>query len=112
MSSVCAHLNNGGPGGADFGRAGFVWAGVENPVWAATPIEILNSGGSNRNQTELIIMYQFKFAAICRTDKKNHVHFFSTIADTERDARRLLAGRARKFVLFFQARLPVAGGVA
>ncbi|CAM8074805.1 Immunity repressor Icd [Atlantibacter hermannii] len=57
-------------------------------------------------------MYQFKFAAICRTDKKNHVHFFSTIADTERDARRLLAGRARKFVLFFQARLPVAGSVA
>lgn len=54
-------------------------------------------------------MYQFKFAAICRTDKKNHVHFLSTIADTERDARRQLAG---KFVLFFRARLPAVGGVA
>jgi hypothetical protein len=57
-------------------------------------------------------MYQFKFAAICRTDRKNHIHIFSAVADTERDARRLLAGRARKFVLFFQARLPVAGGAA
>lgn len=87
-------------------------AGIPTPVWATTPIERRNSGGSDRNQTELITMYQFKFAAICRTDKKNHVHFFSTFADTERDARRLLAGRAHKFVLFFQARLPVAGGVA
>lgn len=52
-------------------------------------------------------MYQFKFAAICRTDRKNHIHHFSTIADTERDARRQLQG---KFVLFFQARLPAAGG--
>lgn len=54
-------------------------------------------------------MYQFKFAAVCRTDRKNHIHFLSTIADTERDARRQLAG---KFVLFFRARLPAAGGVA
>lgn len=57
-------------------------------------------------------MFKFKFAAICRTDRKNHVHIFSAIADTEREARRLLASRARKFVLFFQARLPAAGGVA
>lgn len=54
-------------------------------------------------------MYTFKFAAICRTDRKNHLHLLSTIADTEMDARRQLAG---KFVLFFRARLPVAGGVA
>lgn len=52
-------------------------------------------------------MYQFKFAAICRTDRKNHLHLLSTIADTEADARRQLAS---KFVLFFCARLPVAGG--
>lgn len=57
-------------------------------------------------------MFKFKFAAICRTDRKNHIHIFSAVADSERDARRLLAGRAHKFVLFFQARLPVAGGAA
>ncbi|MFW5407759.1 host cell division inhibitor Icd-like protein [Pectobacterium brasiliense] len=53
-------------------------------------------------------MYRFKFAAICRTDRKNHIHHLSAIADCERDARRILAGR---FVLFFQARIPVTGGV-
>ncbi len=54
-------------------------------------------------------MFQFKFAAICRTDRKNNIHHFSTIADSERTARRQLSG---KFVLFFQARLPITGGVA
>lgn len=54
-------------------------------------------------------MYKFKFAAICRTDRKNHIHYLSTIADSERTARRQLSG---KFVLFFQARLPAAGGIA
>ncbi|MFV8801684.1 host cell division inhibitor Icd-like protein [Yersinia sp. LJYL362] len=54
-------------------------------------------------------MYTFKFAAICRTDRKNHIHHLSTIADTEQAARRQLTG---KFVLFFCARLPVIGGTA
>lgn len=54
-------------------------------------------------------MYTFKFAAICRTDRKNHIHHFTAVADSERAARRLLAGR---FVLFFQARIPVVGGIA
>lgn len=54
-------------------------------------------------------MYQFKFAAICRTDRKNNIHHLSTVADSERDARRQLAG---KFVLYFQARLPAVGGMA
>lgn len=54
-------------------------------------------------------MYKFKFAAICRTDRKNHTHHFSTIADSEIAARRQLSG---KFVLFFQARIPVMGGAA
>lgn len=54
-------------------------------------------------------MYQFKFTAICRTDRKNHLHQLSTIADTEAEARRQLVG---KFVLFFCARLPVVGGAA
>ncbi|MBA5234732.1 host cell division inhibitor Icd-like protein [Pectobacterium aroidearum] len=49
-------------------------------------------------------MYQFKFAAICRTDRKNHIYRLSAIADCEHDARRLLAAR---YVLFFQARIPV-----
>lgn len=49
-------------------------------------------------------MYQFKFAAICRTDKKSHIHHLSAIATCERDARRQFASR---FVLFFAARLPV-----
>lgn len=54
-------------------------------------------------------MYRFKFAAICRTDKKSHIHHLSAIADTEREARKQFSGR---FVLFFSARLPAAGGVA
>ncbi|AYW22450.1 host cell division inhibitor Icd-like protein [Klebsiella pneumoniae] len=54
-------------------------------------------------------MYQFKFAAIYRTDQKNNIHHFSTIADSEGAARRQFSG---KFVLFFQARLPVSGGAA
>ena len=45
-------------------------------------------------------MYRFKFAAICRTDRKNNIHHFSTIADSEHAARRQLS---YKFVLFFQA---------
>ena len=53
-------------------------------------------------------MYLFRFAAISRTDKKSHIHHLSTVADTERDARRQFASR---FVLVFQARLPAAGGV-
>lgn len=53
-------------------------------------------------------MYQFKFAAIVRTDKKSHIHQLSAVADSEQEARRQFAGR---FVLFFQARLPAAGGV-
>lgn len=52
-------------------------------------------------------MFTFKFAAICRTDKKSRIHHLSTVADSERDARRQFAER---FVLFFQARLPAAGG--
>lgn len=52
-------------------------------------------------------MYRFKFAAICRTDRKNNIHHFSTIAFSEHAARRQFSS---KFVLFFQARLPVSGG--
>ncbi|ECU9569580.1 host cell division inhibitor Icd-like protein [Salmonella enterica subsp. enterica serovar Typhimurium] len=54
-------------------------------------------------------MYQFKFAAICRTDRKNNVHHFSTVADSEYAARRQLSV---KFVLFLQVRQFVSGGVA
>ncbi len=36
-------------------------------------------------------MFKFKFAAICRTDKKSHIHHLSTIASSEREARRQFA---------------------
>ncbi|WP_337049788.1 host cell division inhibitor Icd-like protein [Serratia fonticola] len=52
-------------------------------------------------------MFKYKFTAICRTDKKRHLHHLAAIADSEIDARRQLAS---KFVLFFQARIPVVGG--
>ena len=54
-------------------------------------------------------MFKFKFSAICRTDRKNNLHHLSAIADTELEARRQLSS---KFVLFFQARIPVLGGVS
>lgn len=56
-------------------------------------------------------MYQFKFAVICRTDRKNNNHHFSTIADADSEyaAHRKLFG---KFVLFLQSSLPVLGGEA
>ncbi|MDE1476204.1 host cell division inhibitor Icd-like protein [Xenorhabdus bovienii] len=53
-------------------------------------------------------MYTYKFAAICRTDKKNHIHFFTTIADSEISARQQFS---QKFVLFFRARLPFGGAI-
>ena len=57
------------------------------------------------------IMYQFKFAVICRTDRKNNNHHFSTIADADSEyaAHRKLFG---KFFLFLQSSLPVLGGEA
>jgi hypothetical protein len=54
-------------------------------------------------------MYTFKFAAVCRTDKKTHIHHLSAIAATESEARKQYAS---KFVLFFSARLPAVGGAA
>ncbi|WP_228707663.1 host cell division inhibitor Icd-like protein [Klebsiella pneumoniae] len=48
-------------------------------------------------------MFKFKFAAICRTDKKSHIHHLSTIASSEREARRQFASR---LFLFCQ---PVSG---
>ncbi|EKH8439446.1 host cell division inhibitor Icd-like protein [Escherichia coli] len=49
-------------------------------------------------------MFKFKFAAIVRTDKKSHIHHLSTIASSEREARRQFASR---FVLVLSARIPV-----
>lgn len=54
-------------------------------------------------------MYQFKFAAIRRTDRLSKICHLSVVANTESDARRQLVQR---FVLFFCARLPVAGAIA
>ncbi|HAO6648783.1 TPA: host cell division inhibitor Icd-like protein [Escherichia coli] len=49
-------------------------------------------------------MFKFKFAAVVRTDKKSHIHHLSTIASSEREARRQFANR---FVLVLSARIPV-----
>ncbi|ENQ4102727.1 hypothetical protein ACEPHQ_004108 [Salmonella enterica] len=47
VCSACAYPNYGGSGGAAERLAGFFVTGVENPAWATTLIEILNSGGSD-----------------------------------------------------------------
>ncbi|MGK6966669.1 host cell division inhibitor Icd-like protein [Klebsiella pneumoniae] len=52
-------------------------------------------------------MFKFRFAAICRTDKKSHIHHLSTIASSEHEARRQFASR---FVLVLSARIRVSGG--
>ena len=83
--------------------------GVENHVWATTPIEILNSGGSTLYKIGMHTMFKFKFAAVVRTDKKSHIHNLSTIASSEREARRQFASR---FVLVLSARIPVSGVAA
>ncbi|MDE9556999.1 host cell division inhibitor Icd-like protein [Xenorhabdus bovienii] len=53
-------------------------------------------------------MHTYKFAGIFRTDKKNHIHFFTTIADSEISARQQFS---EKFVLYFRARLPFGGAL-
>jgi hypothetical protein len=50
-------------------------------------------------------MFKYRFAAICRTDKKSHIHRLSTVAPSEREARRQFASR---FVLVLSARIPVS----
>ena len=51
-------------------------------------------------------MFKFKFAAVVRTDKKSHIHHLTTIALSEREARRQFASR---FILVLSARIPVSG---
>ncbi|MKM01636.1 host cell division inhibitor Icd-like protein [Salmonella enterica subsp. enterica] len=51
-------------------------------------------------------MFKFTFAAIVRTDKKSHIHQLTTIAQSEREARRQFANR---FVLVLSVRIPVSG---
>lgn len=47
-------------------------------------------------------MFRFRFAAIRRTDRSNHIQFFTTVADCEHDARIHFADR---YVLIMQARV-------
>ncbi|CZY07223.1 TPA: host cell division inhibitor Icd-like protein [Enterobacter hormaechei] len=54
-------------------------------------------------------MFKYRFAAICRTDKKSHIHRLSTVASSEREARRQFASR---FVLVLSARIPVSEVIA
>ncbi|XQL83024.1 host cell division inhibitor Icd-like protein [Escherichia coli] len=44
-------------------------------------------------------MFKFKFAAVVRTDKKSHIHHLSTIASSEREARRQFASRLSWYCL-------------
>ena len=85
------------------------FTGILTPVWATTPLERENSGGSTHNQTGVRTMFKYRFAAICRTDKKSHIHHLSTIASSEREARRQFASR---FVLVLSARIRVSGVAA
>jgi len=54
-------------------------------------------------------MFKYRFAAICRTDKKSHIHRLSTVASSEREAHRQFASR---FVLVLSARIPVSEVIA
>ncbi|HHQ5405420.1 TPA: host cell division inhibitor Icd-like protein [Enterobacter hormaechei] len=54
-------------------------------------------------------MFKYRFAAICRTDKKSHIHRLSIVASSEREARRQFASR---FVLVLSARIPVSEVIA
>lgn len=54
-------------------------------------------------------MFKYRFAAICRTDKKSHIHHLSTIASSEREARRQFASR---FVLVLSVRIPLSEVIA
>lgn len=82
---------------------------VFSPRLGYHPLERENSGGSTHNQTGVRTMFKYRFAAICRTDKKSHIHHLSTIASSEREARRQFASR---FVLVLSARIRVSGVAA
>ncbi|MBS3893603.1 MULTISPECIES: host cell division inhibitor Icd-like protein [Serratia] len=89
-------------------------AGIATPVWATTINECRNSGGSKYCYSkEIIIMmttptqsypqYTWLFLAVRRSDVTERPHRETITAQSEREARGLLA---RDFVLSFAGRLP------
>ncbi|WP_164095358.1 host cell division inhibitor Icd-like protein [Serratia marcescens] len=89
-------------------------AGIPTPVWATTNHECRNSGGSMFVLLqEIIIMmttptqphpqYTWLFLAVRRSDVSERPHRETITAQSEREARSLLA---RDFVLSFAGRLP------
>ncbi|RTY53663.1 host cell division inhibitor Icd-like protein [Pantoea sp. YU22] len=50
-------------------------------------------------------MWRYKFMAIRRCDGKSKIQCLSTVADSEKEARRVYCG---DYILFFHARLKVA----
>ncbi|VTN94943.1 Uncharacterised protein [Klebsiella pneumoniae] len=54
-------------------------------------------------------MFKFRFAAICRTDKKSHIHHLSTIASSEREP---VSSSPSRFILVLSARIRVSEVIA
>ncbi len=92
----------------------YIVTGIPTPVWATT-IECRNSGGSCYQLTmEAAAMattltpthptFCFLFAAVRRSALTASPRMVRTVADSEHNARRLLA---RDYVLSFAGRLPV-----
>ena len=106
--------DNGGPGGAAFGLAGFLEAGTANPVRATTHEICSSGGGDNRYFKEVAIMattltpshsqFVFVFAAVRRADRKPRICMLRTVAGDEHAARLSLV---RDYILSFAGRLPV-----
>jgi hypothetical protein len=113
---LCHRLSdNGGPGGAAFGLAGFHEAGIPTPVRVTTHERRNSGGGNNRYSMEVAAMattltpshpqFVFVFAAVRRADRKPRICMLRTVAGDEQAARLALV---RDYVLSFAGRLPVA----
>ncbi|EPX6625876.1 TPA: host cell division inhibitor Icd-like protein [Serratia marcescens] len=89
-------------------------AGISTPVWATTHKRGNFGGSNNHDSMEAATMattltpthptFCFLFAAVRRSALTASPRIVRTVADTERNARRLLA---RDYVLSFAGRLPV-----
>jgi hypothetical protein len=102
------------PGGAAFGLAGFIVAGIPTPVWATTHERRNSGGGSNRyhggcpygyDLTPSHPQFVFVFAAVRRADRQPRICMLRAVAGDEHAARLSLV---RDYVLSFAGRLPVA----
>ncbi|MDM1845367.1 host cell division inhibitor Icd-like protein [Serratia ureilytica] len=97
-------------------RPVFLEAGISTPVWATTHKRGNFGGSNNLYSKEAATMattltpthptFCFLFAAVRRSALTASPRIVRTVADSERNARRLLA---RDYVLSFAGRLPVKG---